>query len=161
MVALCADTTVAGVTTTKKKTIADLVNNDFAATPSELKDRRLVVMFFDLSSMQPEDVTRAVDSAKDYINKQMAPADLVASVSLVAGLCLQFLGITPVQALLYTAILYGLTAPVMIALLLHIGNNKKIMGKHTNSVLSNVLGVLTFLLMTAAAVGLVWFQFFA
>jgi VWFA-related protein len=80
------DTTVAGVTTTKKKTIADLVNNDFAATPSELKDRRLVVMFFDLSSMQPEDVTRAVDSAKDYINKQMAPADLVASVSLVAGL---------------------------------------------------------------------------
>lgn len=85
----------------------------------------------------------------------------VIIVSLVAGLCLQFLGITPVQALLYTAILYGLTAPVMIALLLHIGNNKKIMGKHTNSVLSNVLGVFTLLLMTAAAVGLIWFQFFA
>jgi NRAMP (natural resistance-associated macrophage protein)-like metal ion transporter len=85
----------------------------------------------------------------------------VIIVSLVAGLCLQFLGITPVQALLYTAILYGLTAPVMIALLLHIGNNKKIMDKHTNSVFSNVLGVLTFLIMTAAAVGLIWFQFFA
>jgi NRAMP (natural resistance-associated macrophage protein)-like metal ion transporter len=84
----------------------------------------------------------------------------VIIVSLVAGLCLQFLGITPVQALLYTAILYGLTAPVMIVLLLHIGNNKKIMGKHTNSVFSNVLGVLTLLLMTAAAVGLIWFQFF-
>src|SRR5580692_8629357 len=84
----------------------------------------------------------------------------VIIVSLVAGLCLQFLGITPVQALLYTAILYGLTAPVMIILLLHIGNNKKIMGKHTNSLFSNVLGVLTFLLMTAAAVGLIWFQFF-
>jgi NRAMP (natural resistance-associated macrophage protein)-like metal ion transporter len=81
-------------------------------------------------------------------------------VSLVAGLCLQFLGITPVQALLYTAILYGLTAPVMIAVLLHIGNNKKIMGHHTNSVLSNVLGWLTLLLMTAAAVGLIWTQFF-
>jgi NRAMP (natural resistance-associated macrophage protein)-like metal ion transporter len=85
----------------------------------------------------------------------------VIIVSLVAGLFLQFLGISPVQALLYTAILYGLTAPVMIVLLLHIGNNKKIMGKHTNSVFSNVLGVLTLLLMTAAAVGLVWFQFFA
>jgi len=84
----------------------------------------------------------------------------VIIVSLVAGLCLQFLGITPVQALLYTAILYGLTAPVMIIILLHIGNNKKIMGKHTNSVLSNVLGVFTLLLMTAAAVGLIWFQFF-
>jgi NRAMP (natural resistance-associated macrophage protein)-like metal ion transporter len=82
-------------------------------------------------------------------------------VSLVAGLCLQFLGITPVQALLYTAILYGLTAPVMIAVILHIGNNKKIMGRHTNSMLSNVLGFFTLLLMTAAAVGLIWFQFFA
>ena len=82
-------------------------------------------------------------------------------VSLVAGLCLQFLGITPVQALLYTAILYGLTAPVMIGVLLHIGNNKKIMGKHTNSIFSNILGWLTLLLMTAAAVGLIWTQFFA
>lgn len=85
----------------------------------------------------------------------------VIIVSLVAGLCLQFLGITPVQALLYTAILYGLTAPVMIALLLHIGNNQKIMGKNTNSVFSNLLGMLTLLLMTGAAVGLIWFQFFA
>jgi Mn2+/Fe2+ NRAMP family transporter len=82
-------------------------------------------------------------------------------VSLVAGLCLQFLGITPVQALLYTAILYGLTAPVMIAVILHIGNNKKIMGRHTNSILSNALGFFTLLLMTAAAVALIWFQFFA
>jgi NRAMP (natural resistance-associated macrophage protein)-like metal ion transporter len=84
----------------------------------------------------------------------------VIIVSLIAGLCLQFLGISPVKALLYTAILYGLTAPVMIVLLLHIGNNKKVMGKHTNSVFSNVLGVLTLLLMTAAAVALIWFQFF-
>jgi len=83
----------------------------------------------------------------------------VIIVSLVAGLCLQFLGITPVQALIYTAILYGLTAPVMIVLLLHIGNNKKIMGKHTNSALSNILGALTLLLMTGAAVALLWLQF--
>ncbi len=81
-------------------------------------------------------------------------------ISLVAGLCLQFLGITPVQALLYTAILYGLTAPVMIAVILHIGNNKKIMGSHTNNRFSNILGFFTLLLMTAAAIGLIWFQFF-
>ena len=36
------------------------------------------MMFFDLSSMQPEDIDRAVDAAKDYINKSMAPADMVA-----------------------------------------------------------------------------------
>jgi len=85
-VTLAEQSTVSGVTTTKVKTIADLVNNDFAAKPEELKDHRLIVMFFDLSSMQPEDVTRSVDAAKDYINKQMAPADMVAAVSLVSSL---------------------------------------------------------------------------
>ena len=85
-VTLAEATTVSGATATKKKTIADLVNNDFAAKPDELKNRRLIVMFFDLSSMQPEDITRAVDAAKDYINNKMAPADLAASVSLVSSL---------------------------------------------------------------------------
>jgi VWFA-related protein len=69
-----------------KKTIAELVNNDFAATPEEYKDHRMIVLFFDLSSMQPEDITRAVDSAKDYIDKHMMPADVVAAVSLVSSL---------------------------------------------------------------------------
>jgi len=85
-VQLAEASTVSGATATKKKTIADLINNDFAAKPEELKDRRLIVMFFDLSSMQPEDITRAVDAAKDYINNHMAPADLAASVSLVSSL---------------------------------------------------------------------------
>jgi VWFA-related protein len=85
-VTLAETSTVSGATTTKKKTIADLINNDFAAKPDELKDRRLIVMFFDLSSMQTEDITRAVDSAKNYINTQMAPADMVALVSLVSSL---------------------------------------------------------------------------
>jgi NRAMP (natural resistance-associated macrophage protein)-like metal ion transporter len=63
------------------------------------------------------------------------------------------------SALLYTAILYGLTAPVMIVIVLHIGNNKKIMGNHTNKLLSNILGFITLSLMTLAAVGLLYFQF--
>ena len=45
-----------------------------------------IVMFFDLSSMQPEDIDRAVDSAKDYVTKKMEPADLVALVSFSTGL---------------------------------------------------------------------------
>ncbi|GAC1418274.1 MAG: hypothetical protein NVSMB62_09870 [Acidobacteriaceae bacterium] len=85
-VTLAEKGTVAGATASKQRTIADIVNNDFVARPDELKDRRLIIMFFDLSSMQPEDISRAVDSAKDYINNKMAPADLVASVSLVSGL---------------------------------------------------------------------------
>jgi VWFA-related protein len=40
--------------------------------------RRLVVLLFDISSMQPDEVQRAVDSATSYSQEQMTPADLVA-----------------------------------------------------------------------------------
>jgi VWFA-related protein len=73
-------------TVTGKATIADLLNRNFAADPTALRDHRLIVMFFDLSSMQPEDIDRAVESAQDYVNKKMQPADLVALVSMATGL---------------------------------------------------------------------------
>jgi VWFA-related protein len=73
-------------TVTGKATIADLLNRDFAASPATLRDHRLIVMFFDLSSMQPEDIDRAVEAAQDYVNKKMQPADLVALVSMATGL---------------------------------------------------------------------------
>ncbi|HLZ15570.1 MAG TPA: divalent metal cation transporter [Cyclobacteriaceae bacterium] len=80
------------------------------------------------------------------------------SASLIIGLGLDFLGFSPIKALLYTAILYGLTAPVLIGAVLLIGNNIKIMGAFTNSRLSNVLGLITLVVMMAAAAGLVYFQ---
>ena len=80
-------------------------------------------------------------------------------ISLLVGLSLDFLGVSPIKALLYTAISYGLTAPVLIAIIIHIGNNKTIMKENTNSKLSNTLGILTLLLMTAAAIALIYFMF--
>ena len=82
-VALHENATVSG-----SSSIADLVNRNFAANPAQLKDHRLIVMFFDLSSMQPEDTDRAVGAAQDYINNKMQPADLVAVVSMDTGLSL-------------------------------------------------------------------------
>ena len=73
-------------TVSGKASIADLVNGNFATNPAQLKDHRLIVMFFDLSSMQPEDTDRAVEAAQDYVNKKMQPADLVALVSMDTGL---------------------------------------------------------------------------
>jgi len=80
-------------------------------------------------------------------------------VSLIIGLSMDFLGISPIQALLYTAVLYGLTAPVMIGIILHISNNKEVMGKFTNGRYANIAGGLTLLLMSATAIALIWFQF--
>ena len=47
-------------------------------TREALAGRRLIVLLFDISSMQPEDVQRAVDSAAKYVNETMSPADMVA-----------------------------------------------------------------------------------
>lgn len=80
-------------------------------------------------------------------------------ISIIIGLTLNFAGVSPVQSLIYTAILYGLTSPVMIAVILHISNNKKIMGKFTNRPHSNILGIITLILMTTAAIALIYFQF--
>jgi len=80
-------------------------------------------------------------------------------VSLVVGFSLDFLGISPIKALIYTAVLYGLTSPVMIAIILHICNNKNVMGQFTNSRYSNIVGIITLVLMSVSTVLLLWYQF--
>ena len=52
----------------------------------QFKDRRLIVLFFDLSAMEPDEIDRAVTSAEKYVDAQMAPADLVSIVSLGSSL---------------------------------------------------------------------------
>jgi Mn2+/Fe2+ NRAMP family transporter len=84
---------------------------------------------------------------------------IVIIFALLIGLLINILGISPMKALIYTAILYGVTSPVMIAVVMHIGNNKKIMNNFTNSRLSNILGMITFIVMAMAAIALIYFQF--
>ena len=90
---------------------------------------------------------------------QAKPFYIVIILSLIIGLLINVLGISPMQALIYTAILYGVTSPVMIGVVLHIGNNKKIMSNFTNSIFSNILGGITLIIMTVAAILLLYFQF--
>jgi VWFA-related protein len=52
------------------------------AKTEDLRNHRLIVMFFDLTSMQPEDLDRSVTAAKDFLRTKMEAADLVALVSL-------------------------------------------------------------------------------
>ena len=52
------------------------------AKPEELRNHRLIVMFFDLTSMQPEDLERSVEAAQLFLKTKMQPADLIALVSL-------------------------------------------------------------------------------
>jgi VWFA-related protein len=57
-------------------------NKAVVATPDQLRNHRLIVMFFDLTSMQLEDLERSVDAAQAFLKTKMESADLVALVSL-------------------------------------------------------------------------------
>ncbi|CAN5875396.1 divalent metal cation transporter [soil metagenome] len=83
---------------------------------------------------------------------------VIIAISLLLGLALNYIGISPIKALIYTAILYGITAPVLIAIILHISNNKKIMGEFVNSNTINILGFAALAIMTIAAGLLIYLQ---
>jgi VWFA-related protein len=57
-----------------------------ANATDQFKDRRLIVLFFDLSAMEPDEIDHAVTSAEHYVDTQMLPADLVSIVSLGSSL---------------------------------------------------------------------------
>jgi VWFA-related protein len=60
----------------------------------DIAGRRLIVLLFDVSSMEPEDVQRSIDSAQKYVKEQMSPADLiaVATVSSMLNVLTDFTG---------------------------------------------------------------------
>ena len=51
------------------------------AISDQLRDRRLIVLFFDLTSMQTDDLIRAHDAAQKFVKQQMTKADVVAVVA--------------------------------------------------------------------------------
>jgi len=98
---------------------------------------------------------------KEGLDKKFQKAKafyIIIAISLILGLSMTYIGISPIKALIYSAILYGLTAPVLIAIILHISNNKKIMGKNTNGKISNILGFAALGLMTVSGVILIYMQ---
>src|SRR6266446_6504622 len=50
------------------------------------RDRRLMLLFFDFSGMQPEEIERSVEAAKKFVQTRMQPADLIALVSLATNM---------------------------------------------------------------------------
>lgn len=73
-------------------------------------------------------------------------------ISLIIGMSLNFLGIDPFKALIYSAFVNGLVAPIILALVVIISSNKKIMGRWANKRSTTVLGWLTTALMAIVAV---------
>ncbi len=80
----------------------------------------------------------------------------VIAFSTMLGAAMNFLGINPIKALYYTAVINGLVAPPLLWLIMSIGNNRKIMNDKVNGLASNILGWVTTIAMTLAAAALLW-----
>ena len=84
--------------------------------------------------------------------KQAKPFYLVIAISTIIGLGINFVNIDPIKALIYTAVINGITAVPILFAILRIANDKKILEDKTNGVVSNTLGWLTFLVMGISVV---------
>ena len=78
----------------------------------------------------------------------------VITVATLIGLLINFVGIDPMKALVVTAVVNGVVAVPLIALIALVSSNKKIMGEHRSGWLSKTLLWLAFALMLVAAVGM-------
>lgn len=76
------------------------------------------------------------------------------AASMLIGMQMNFMGINPIAALYWTAVINGLLAPLLLFFIMVVSNNKKIMGKRTNGRGINLLGWATTAVMLAAAIGL-------
>ena len=79
----------------------------------------------------------------------------VIAIATVCGAAINLLGINPIQALYYSAVINGFVAPPLLVFIVLLGSNHRIMADKANSPLSNALGWFAVVLMTLAAVALV------
>jgi len=80
----------------------------------------------------------------------------VITIATIIGLLVNFTQIKPFQMLYYTAVINGLVAPPLMILIMTIANNKKIMGEHTNSLFSNIMGLIIIGVMSVAGLALLF-----
>src|SRR5207244_11382829 len=78
---------------------------------------------------------------------------VIAAATLV-GMGLDFVGVNPIDALFWTAVVNGFVAAPLLVVIMLVANNREIMGERTNGPWCNVLGCAATIAMSAAAVGL-------
>lgn len=75
----------------------------------------------------------------------------VIAASTLVGVIIDFAGINPINALFWTAVINGVVAPPLLVVVMLVSNNKRVMGKRTNSLVTNIIGWAAAAIMFAAA----------
>ena len=83
----------------------------------------------------------------------------VIIVSIIIGILLNFIGINPIKALIYSAIANGIVAPVILIFIVGISSSKKIMGEYKNKPITKALGWIATALMGVTALAAIYSLF--
>jgi len=90
-----------------------------------------------------------------YSKQRQAPGFYgVIAFSTLLGFAVNLIGVNPIQALYYTAVLNGVVAPPLLVMIMLIGRNRSIMKSKVNGRVSDTLGWITTIAMSIAALAL-------
>ncbi|MEI8270510.1 MAG: Nramp family divalent metal transporter, partial [bacterium] len=77
----------------------------------------------------------------------------VIIIAMILGIALNFIGIDPIKALIYSAVLNGVISPVILFLIVKLGSNEEVMGRFVNKKIVNIVGWFTFVLLSFVSIG--------
>ena len=78
----------------------------------------------------------------------------IIAISTLIGMLINFVGINPIRALFWTAVLNGVISPPLLVVIMLVANNKKVMGKRVNGRFANIGGWTATIVMFSAAIGM-------
>lgn len=81
----------------------------------------------------------------------------VIIIALIIGLGINFFGIDPIKALIFSAVVNAIVAPVVLFLILLLSSSKKIMGERKNGLLTNAFGSIITIVMTITALATIFY----
>ncbi len=84
--------------------------------------------------------------------KQAKAFYIIIVISGLIGLVMNFIGINPIKALVYASVINGVVSVPILFVIMKIANDKQILKEKTNGHLTNIIGWMTFIIMTIAAI---------
>jgi NRAMP (natural resistance-associated macrophage protein)-like metal ion transporter len=81
-------------------------------------------------------------------------------IAMILGIILNFVGLDPIKALIYSAVLNGVISPIMIFFIVHLSGDEGVMGNFKNKKTTNLFGWLTFVLISLVSIGAIVSIFF-
>jgi len=96
---------------------------------------------------------------KEGLGKQLRDAKafyLVIALATILGAILNITGINPIKALYYSAIINGVISVPLIAIIIRLANDKRVVGTNKTSRIHTIIGWITFVFIGVASVLMIW-----